>query len=62
MVRGADGKDRLVAISSVKGPDGEWFLSIFGAGIGEQGDIVFSALGWLNGAPRLALYQATPNF
>ncbi len=62
MVRGADGKDRLVAISSVKGPDGEWFLGIFGAGIGEQGDIVFSALGWLNGAPRLALYQATPNF
>jgi Bacterial Ig-like domain (group 2) len=62
VMRGSDGKDHLVAISSVKGPDGEWFLSIFGAGVSEQGDVIFSALGWLNGAPRLAIYQATPAF
>jgi hypothetical protein len=58
-VKQADGTDALVAIGSQKGPDNEWFLSIFGSGIGEQGDIVFSALGWVDGHPRFALYLAT---
>lgn len=60
-VHRADGTDTLVAIGSQRGPDGEWFLDIFGAGIGEHGDIVFSALGWAADHSRLALYQATPS-
>jgi hypothetical protein len=60
-VKRADGTDSLVAISGQRGPDNDWLLDIYGSGIGEQGDIVFSALSWVNGHQRLALYQATPS-
>ncbi len=56
----ADGSDRLVAISSRRGPDSEWFLGLFGSALSEQGDVVFSALGWMDGRVRLAIYQASP--
>lgn len=58
-VRRADGSDAQIAAATTRGPDGEWFLNLFGAGIGEQGDIVFSAKTWVNGQVRLALYQAS---
>jgi len=60
-VRRADGTDAQVAAAAIRGPDGEWFLNLFGAGIGEQGDIVFSAQSWVGGHVRLGLYQASVN-
>ena len=61
LVRRADGSDAIVAAASVRGPDGEWFLSLNSAGIGEQGDVVYSGLVSPPGAvPRLEIYQATP--
>jgi hypothetical protein len=60
-VKHADGTDSLVAIGGQRGPDNDWLLDIYGSGIGEQGDIIFSALSWVNGHQRIALYQATPN-
>jgi hypothetical protein len=60
LVKHADGTDSLVAAGSQRGPDGEWFLNIFGAGIGEQGDVVFSALSWAGGHLRFGVYHATP--
>ena len=57
----ADGSDAQVAYGSVRGPDGEWFLNLYGAGIGEQGEIVFSGLAWTGGHARLGLYQASEN-
>jgi hypothetical protein len=61
LVRHADGTDAWVAVGSRRGPENEWFLGMFGAGIGEQGDVVFSALSWIDGHSRLAIYQGTPN-
>lgn len=46
IVKRADGSDTQVAFGSVHGPDGEWFLNLYGAKIGEQGEIVFSGLAW----------------
>jgi hypothetical protein len=61
LVRRADGSDAIVAAASARGPDGEWFLSLNSAGIGEQGDVVYSGLVSPPGAaPRLEIYQATP--
>lgn len=61
IVKRADGSDAQVAFAGVRGPDGEWFLSLYGAGIGEQGEIVFSGLAWAGGYIRLGLYQALEN-
>jgi hypothetical protein len=60
-VRRADGSDAAVAAASLRGPDGEWFLNLYGAGIGEQGEIVFSAQSWVGGHLRLGIYQASVN-
>jgi hypothetical protein len=60
-VRRADGTDVQVAAASTRGPDGEWFLNLFGAGIGEQGELVFSAQAWVDGHVRIGLYQASVN-
>ena len=60
-VKHADGTDSLVAIGGQRGPDNDWLLDIYGSGIGEQGDIVFSALSWMNGHQRIAIYRATPS-
>jgi hypothetical protein len=51
LVRRADGSDSVVATASGRGPEGEWFLSLNSAGIGEQGDVVYSALVSPPGAP-----------
>ncbi|HTK74186.1 MAG TPA: Ig-like domain-containing protein [Gemmataceae bacterium] len=61
ILRRADGTDVPIAASDTRGPDGEWFLNLYGAGIGEQGDVIFSTDVWSAGSVRLALYQATPN-
>lgn len=58
LVKKSDGTDALAAIASEKGPDQEWFLQIYGSGISEQGDLVFSALISTGGSLRLAVYQA----
>lgn len=60
VVRRSGDKDRVAAIASEKGPDGEWFLSIHSVALSDQGDLFFTALAWVNGRERLGLYQATP--
>lgn len=61
LVHRADGTDAQIAAASVRGPDDEWFLNLYGAGIGEQGDVVFCGQSWVNGHTRLALYQGSVN-
>lgn len=58
LVRRADGLDVQVAAATTRGPDGEWFLNLYGAGIGEQGELIFGAQSWVDGRIRVALYQA----
>ena len=60
IVKHADGTDSAVAIGAQQGPDNDWFLDLYGSGIGEQGDVIFSGLSWASGHPRIALYQASP--
>jgi len=61
ILKRADGTDVQVAAADTRGPDGEWFLNLFGAGISEQGDVIFAADVWSGGQVKLALYQATVN-
>lgn len=61
LVKRADGTDLQVAAADTRGPDGEWFLNLYGAGIGEQGDVIFAADVWAGGQVKLALYLATVN-
>jgi hypothetical protein len=61
LVRKADGMDTQVAAADTRGPDGEWFLNLYGAGISEQGDVIFSAEVWSAGRIRLGIYQASVN-
>jgi hypothetical protein len=60
LVKRADGTDAMVVTGNQRGPDDEWFLNVFGAGISEQGDVIFTALGFVGGQLRIAVYQATP--
>jgi hypothetical protein len=50
----------LLALGSRSGPAGEWFLSIYGGGVSEQGDAIFTALIWADGRQYLSVYSATP--
>jgi hypothetical protein len=61
LVKRADGTDVQVAAADTRGPDGEWFLNLYGPGISEQGDVLFATDVWVGGQIRLALYQASVN-
>ncbi len=61
ILKRADGTDVQVSAADARGPDGEWFLNLFGAGISDQGDLIFAADVWSAGQVKLAIYQATVN-
>ena len=61
ILKRAYGTDVQVSAADTRGPDGERFLNLFGAGISDQGDLIFAADVWSGGQVKLAIYQATVN-
>jgi hypothetical protein len=59
-VRKADGSDALVAISSDRSPENDWFIGFNGISLSDTGVVHFVSDVWNGGQRQIALHRAVP--
>jgi len=60
VLRKRDGKSIQVVSSTAPSAEGDWFLAFLGAGLTEQGEVLFSAVTPTGSRTRVGLFQAVP--